>query len=63
MPAIVRLRQIGEHGVAAERSDLDPRRNTSTTVARGARTVGRADVRVRAVAAVRGIVVRLPVQV
>jgi fatty acid desaturase len=33
-PAIVRLRQIGEHGVAAERSDLDPRRNTSTTVAR-----------------------------
>ncbi len=33
-PAIVRLRQIGEHGVAEERSDLDPRRNTSTTVAR-----------------------------
>ncbi len=33
-PAIVRLRQIGEHGVAAERGDLDPRRNTSTTVAR-----------------------------
>ena len=33
-PAIVRLRQIGEHGVAEERGDLDPRRNTSTTVAR-----------------------------
>lgn len=33
-PAIVRLRQIGEHGVAEERSDLDPRRNTSTTAAR-----------------------------
>lgn len=32
-PAIVRLRQIGEHGVAEERGDLDPRRNTSTTVA------------------------------
>lgn len=33
-PAIVRLRQIGEHGVAAERNDVDPRRNTSTTLAR-----------------------------
>lgn len=33
-PAIVRLRQIGEHGVAEARGDLDPRRNTSTTVAR-----------------------------
>ena len=33
-PAIVRLRQIGEHGVAEQRSDLDPRRNTSTTIAR-----------------------------
>lgn len=32
-PAIVRLRQIGEHGVAEERGDLDPRRNTSTTIA------------------------------
>lgn len=32
-PAIVRLRQIGEHGVAEERGDLDPRRNTSTTTA------------------------------
>ncbi|QNE32326.1 fatty acid desaturase family protein [Sphingomonas sp. NBWT7] len=33
-PAIVRLRQIGEHGVAADRGELDPRRNTSTTLAR-----------------------------
>lgn len=32
-PAIVRLRQIGEHGVASNRSDLDPRLNTSTTLA------------------------------
>lgn len=33
-PAIVRLRQIGEHGVATDRTDLDPRANTSTTLAR-----------------------------
>jgi fatty acid desaturase len=32
-PAIVRLRQIGEHGVAHDRTDTDPRRNTSTTLA------------------------------
>jgi fatty acid desaturase len=31
-PAIVRLRQIGEHGVAGDRADLDPRLNTSTTL-------------------------------
>ncbi len=33
-PAIVRLRQIGEHGVAENRASLDPRDNTSTTLAR-----------------------------
>lgn len=33
-PAIVRLRQIGEHGVASDRADADPRMNTSTTLAR-----------------------------
>lgn len=33
-PAIVRLRQIGEHGVATNRTSLDPRDNTSTTLAR-----------------------------
>lgn len=33
-PAIVRLRQIGEHGVARDRASLDPRENTSTTLAR-----------------------------
>jgi fatty acid desaturase len=33
-PFIMRLRQIGEHGVAPNRDDPDPRRNTSTTVAR-----------------------------
>ena len=32
-PAIVRLRQIGEHGVASDRSEIDPRLNTSTTLA------------------------------
>ena len=32
-PVIMRLRQIGEHGVAPDRGDPDPRRNTSTTVA------------------------------
>lgn len=32
-PAIVRLRQIGEHGVAPDRASLDPRDNTSTTLA------------------------------
>lgn len=32
-PAIVRLRQIGEHGTAINRSSLDPRDNTGTTVA------------------------------
>ncbi|KQT31392.1 fatty acid desaturase [Sphingomonas sp. Leaf412] len=31
-PAIVRLRQIGEHGVASDRTSLDPRMNTSTTL-------------------------------
>lgn len=33
-PAIMRLRQIGEHGVVPDRGDLDPRRNTATTLAR-----------------------------
>lgn len=33
-PVIVRLRQIGEHGVVPDRSDADPRMNTSTTIAR-----------------------------
>lgn len=32
-PAIVRLRQIGEHGVAINRGATDPRLNTSTTIA------------------------------
>jgi fatty acid desaturase len=32
-PAIVRLRQIGEHGTAKDRTSLDPRLNTGTTVA------------------------------
>ncbi|MGB3624631.1 MAG: fatty acid desaturase family protein [Henriciella sp.] len=32
-PAIVRLRQIGEHGTAIDRSQLDARLNTGTTVA------------------------------
>mgnify|MGYP001179297482 CR=1 FL=1 len=32
-PAIVRLRQIGEHGTAKDRTQLDPRLNTGTTVA------------------------------
>ena len=31
-PAIVRIRQIGEHGVAADRDSLDPRENTGTTL-------------------------------
>ncbi len=32
-PAVVRLRQIGEHGTAANRANLEPRLNTGTTVA------------------------------
>lgn len=32
-PAIVRLRQIGEHGTAKDRTSLDARLNTGTTVA------------------------------
>lgn len=32
-PAIVRLRQIGEHGTALDRTSLDARLNTGTTVA------------------------------
>ncbi|WP_370234598.1 MULTISPECIES: fatty acid desaturase family protein [Henriciella] len=32
-PAIVRLRQIGEHGTAIDRTQLDARLNTGTTVA------------------------------
>ena len=32
-PAIVRLRQIGEHGTAQDRTSLDARLNTGTTVA------------------------------
>ncbi|MBA3069088.1 MAG: fatty acid desaturase [Hyphomonas sp.] len=32
-PAIVRLRQIGEHGTAKDRTSLEPRLNTGTTVA------------------------------
>ena len=32
-PALVRLRQIGEHGVAVDRSSQDPRLNTGTTLA------------------------------
>ncbi len=31
-PAVMRLRQIGEHGVALDRSQLDPRLNTATTL-------------------------------
>lgn len=31
-PAIMRLRQIGEHGVVADRGQTDPRRNTATTL-------------------------------
>lgn len=30
-PAIMRIRNIGEHGVAADRYDTEPRRNTHTT--------------------------------
>ena len=33
LPAIVRLRQIGEHGAALDRSSQDPRLNTGTTLA------------------------------
>ncbi|WP_417486415.1 fatty acid desaturase family protein [Maricaulis sp.] len=33
-PAIMRLRNIGEHGVAADRYDTEPRLNTHTTLAR-----------------------------
>ena len=32
-PALSRIRQIGEHGVAVDRTSLDPRDNTSTTIA------------------------------
>ncbi len=31
-PLIVRIRQIGEHGVAIDRDSLDPRENTGTTL-------------------------------
>jgi len=31
-PLVVRLRQIGEHGVAPDRNSLDPRLNTGTTI-------------------------------
>ncbi|MEO1323196.1 MAG: fatty acid desaturase family protein [Pseudomonadota bacterium] len=31
-PALTRIRQIGEHGVAIDRDSLDPRDNTSTTL-------------------------------
>ena len=31
-PVVMRLRQIGEHGVVPDRGDSDPRNNTSTTV-------------------------------
>ncbi len=31
-PVVMRLRQIGEHGVVADRADPDPRRNTATTL-------------------------------
>ena len=33
-PAIMRLRQIGEHGVVADRGQIDPRLNTATTLTR-----------------------------
>jgi len=33
-PAIMRLRNIGEHGVAIDRYDTEPRLNTHTTIAR-----------------------------
>jgi fatty acid desaturase len=33
-PAIMRMRNIGEHGVAMDRYDIEPRRNTHTTKAR-----------------------------
>jgi fatty acid desaturase len=33
-PVLVRLRQVGEHGVVLDRGDSDPRRNTSTTIVR-----------------------------
>lgn len=33
-PVIVRLRQIGEHGVVPDRGDADPRNNTATTLVR-----------------------------
>lgn len=32
-PALMRIRQIAEHGVVVERDSLDPRENTSTTLA------------------------------
>ncbi len=31
-PLVVRIRQIGEHGVAVDRTSLDPRLNTGTTI-------------------------------
>ena len=34
LPFIMRLRNIGEHGVAMDRYDIEPRRNTHTTLAR-----------------------------
>ncbi len=33
LPALVRLRQVGEHGTAADRTSQDPRLNTGTTLA------------------------------
>lgn len=33
LPLLLRIRQIGEHGVARDRSSLDPRENTGTTLA------------------------------
>ncbi len=32
-PAITRIRNVGEHGVASDRTSLDPRENTHTTLA------------------------------
>jgi len=32
-PLLMRIRQIGEHGVASDRDSIDPRENTSTTLA------------------------------
>ncbi len=33
LPLLLRIRQIGEHGVASDRTSLDPRENTGTTLA------------------------------